>query len=214
MNSNQISSSSETSIKEEFNTIPYERFENYRVQIDGENWFEVNGMIFISKVCVVNIRSIHGHIDGKDFDKSNMDKEVHDYLTTQTNVELINILSRQYNHDNWFDVYEEAPDTRLDKWCRNEILASSEHPPIGGCGYKRNLLLQDGHLKPNEVYSTSHFLKKDTKYEVFPCIPIYHINGSRYARASTTEHLVHFDNYYETVFFDEELVVLKRTEER
>ena len=201
MNSNQIPSSSETSIKEEVKSIPYERFENYRVQIDGENWFEVNGMIFISKVRIVNIRSVHGHIDGKDFDRSIMDKEITDYLTTQTNVELINILSRQYNDANWFDVYEEVQDSSLDKWRKNEILAADLHPVITGCVYKRNLSSQNGLLKPNEIYSTSHFLKKDTKYEVFPCIPVYHINGSRYARASTTEHLVHFDNYYETIFF-------------
>lgn len=94
------------------------------------------------------------------------------------------------------------------------ILSSCEPETIVSGLYKQNLLFQDGHLKPNEVYSTARFLNKDTKYEVFLCIPIYHINGSRYARASTTEHLVHFDNYYETVFFDEELVVLKRTEER
>ena len=193
MNSNQIPSSSEASIKEEDKSIPYERFENYRVQIDGENWFEVNGMIFISKVRVVNIRSIHGHIDGKDFDKSNMDKEVHDYLTTQTNVELINILSRQYNHDNWFDVYEDVQDTILDEHRRNEIMSDIPHAVITACVYKRNLLSQNGLLKPNEIYETAHFLKKDTKYETFSCIPIYHINGSRYARASTTEHLVHFD---------------------
>ena len=197
MNSNQISSSSETSIKEEVKTIPYERFENYRVQIDGENWFEVNGMIFISKVRVVNIRSVHGHIDGKDFDRSIMDKEITDYLRTQTNVELINILSRQYNQDNWFDVYEDVKEDGLDQWRRKEILSSYEHPVVTGCRYKRNLISQassgNANLKPNEIYETSHFLRKDTKYEAFPCIPIYHINGSRYARASTTEHLVHFD---------------------
>lgn len=115
MNSYQIPSSSETSINEEVKTIPYERFENYRVQIDGENWFEVNGMIFISKIRIVNIRSVHGHIDGKDFDRSIMDKEITDYLRTQTNIELINILSRQYNHNNWFDVYEEAQEDDLDQ---------------------------------------------------------------------------------------------------
>ena len=45
----------ETSIKEELKFIPYERFENYKVQIDDKNQFEVNGMIFNSKVRIVNI---------------------------------------------------------------------------------------------------------------------------------------------------------------
>ena len=193
MNSNQISSSSETSIKEEVKSIPYERFENYRVQIDGENWFEVDGMLFISKVRIVNIRSVHGHIDGKDFDFSIMNDEMHFYLKNKTNVELINILSRQYNHDNWFDVYSQVQDTVLDGAYRKEILSSCEPETIVSGLYKQNLLLQDGHLKPNEVYSTSHFLRKDTKYEAFPCIPIYHINGSRFTNARYVEHLVHFD---------------------
>lgn len=86
MNSYQIPSSGETSINEEVKTIPYERFENYRVQIDGENWFEVNGMIFISKIRIVNIRSVHGHIDWKDFDFSIMNDEAHFYLKNKTNV--------------------------------------------------------------------------------------------------------------------------------
>ena len=136
MNSNQNSSANETPIKEELNIIPHERFTNYRIQIDEENWFEVNGMIFISKVRVVNIRSIHGHIDGNDFDRTIMDKEVHDYLTTQTNVELINILSRQYNHDNWFDVYENVQDTILDEHRRKEIMSDISHAVATACGYK------------------------------------------------------------------------------
>ena len=40
------------------------------------------------------------------------------------------------------------------------------------------------------------------------------MNGSRYTNAKYVEHLVHFDSYCETIFFDEELVVLKRTEKR
>ena len=140
MNSNQIPSSSKTSIKEEVKTIPYERFENYRVQIDGENWFEVNGMIFISKIRVVNIRSLHGHIDGKDFDFSIMNDEAHFYLKNKTNVELINILSRQYNHDNWFDVYNQVQDTVLDEAYRKEILSSCEPETIVSGLYKQNLL--------------------------------------------------------------------------
>ena len=122
-----------------------------------------------------------------------MNDEAHFYLKNKTNVELINILSRQYNHDNWFDIYSQVQDTVLDEAYRNEILSSREPETIVSGLYKQNLLFQDGHLKPNEVYSTAHFLKKDTKYETFPCIPIYHINGSRYANAKYVEHLVHFD---------------------
>ena len=193
MNSNQDKASTDTHINNEIDLIPYERFENYRVQIDDENWFEVNGLIFNSKVRIVNIRSMHGHIDGKDFDRSIMERDIAEYIGGQTNVELINISSRQYNHDNWFDVYEEAQDTVLDEARRKEIFLSSEPSAYVEGRFRRNLILPNGHLKPSEVYKTSIFIHPDAKYEKFSCIPIYHINGSRYANAKYVEHLIHFD---------------------
>lgn len=180
-------------MNQEVSSIEFERFKNYHVQIDANNWFEIDGLLFNSKVRVVNIRSVHGHIDGHDFDRTFIEKEIHDYLTTKTNVELINILSRQYNHANWFDVYENDQENDLDQWRRKEILSDISHAPAGACGFKTILILPDSHLKPNEVYRTAHFLQPDIKYETFSVIPIYHINGSRKARANTTEHLTHFD---------------------
>ena len=87
-----------------------EAFTGYKVEIDKDNYFELNGFILRlngNEVRIFNLRSIHGHI-GADFtrkgDKS-LGKIIMDYLTHGDNVELLNILSREINGYNWFDAY-------------------------------------------------------------------------------------------------------------
>lgn len=89
-----------------------EAFTGYKVQIDEINYFALDGFILRlngKEIRIFNIRSIHGHI-GIDFtrkgDKS-LGKIIMDYLTRGDNVELLNILSREINGFNWFDVYSD-----------------------------------------------------------------------------------------------------------
>ena len=84
--------------------------ENYRVQIDNDNWFSVDSKIIESGtevVRIINLRSIKGFIGGESFNLSDIQlkKIIMDYLRFSNNVELLNIYSRKFNGYNWFEIY-------------------------------------------------------------------------------------------------------------
>ena len=83
--------------------------ELYRVNIDSDNYFEANSLEIRPGVRIVDIRSLRGHI-AIDFDAKDVQLKrlIHEYISTADNVELINILSREYNEYNWFEAYDES----------------------------------------------------------------------------------------------------------
>ena len=86
--------------------------ENYRVQIDNDNWFSVDSKIIESGtevVRIINLRSIKGFIGGESFDLSDskLKEIIHQYLKLSSNVELLNIYSRKFNGFNWFEIYSD-----------------------------------------------------------------------------------------------------------
>lgn len=85
--------------------------QNYRVQIDSNNYFTVDSKVIEfekESIRIVNLRSIKGFI-GESFDLSDpkLKDIIHKYLKFSNNVELINIYSRKFNHYNWFEIYNE-----------------------------------------------------------------------------------------------------------
>ena len=76
--------------------------ETYRVSIDSENHFEVESCLIKvgeNDARIVNLRSVKGHI-GIDFNflsDEKLKELVKTYQRTTDNVELLNVLSRQYN---------------------------------------------------------------------------------------------------------------------
>ena len=79
----------------------------FTVKVGDIDHFSFDG-IRINRVLFANIRSIHGEIGGVQFNKEMLSKPIMDFLTSVTNVELINILSRELNHFNYFEVYNHS----------------------------------------------------------------------------------------------------------
>ena len=189
--------------------------ENYRVQIDNDNWFSVDSKIIESGtevVRIINLRSIKGFIGGESFDLSDnqLKKLIMDYLTYSNNVELLNIYSRKFNGFNWFEIYNDVE--FLIKQFEND------HPVYTGCSKtnenselleniknsekfdsskissdikgKNNLLI------PNKLYENMNVnLPKFQKLNLddMKFIPIWYINGSRTSRAEYTELFTTFE---------------------
>lgn len=189
--------------------------ENYRVQIDNDNWFSVDSKIIESGtevVRIINLRSIKGFIGGESFDlkDTQLKKLIMDYLTYSNNVELLNIYSRKFNGFNWFEIYNDFE--FLIKQFEND------HPVYTGCSKidqnselleniknsekfdaskisseikgKNNLLI------PTKLYDNmNHNLPKFQKLELeqMKFIPLWYINGSRTSRAEFTELFTTFE---------------------
>lgn len=103
--------------------------ENYRVQIDKDNWFSVDSKIIESGeevIRIINLRSIKGYIsESFDLSDDQLKKIIMDYLTYSNNVELLNIYSRKFNGFNWFEIYNDVE--FLIKQFEND------HPVYTGC---------------------------------------------------------------------------------
>ena len=189
--------------------------ENYRVQIDNDNWFSVDSKIIESGtevVRIINLRSIKGFIGGESFNLSDerLKKIIMDYLRYASNVELLNIYSRKFNGYNWFDIYVNQE--------TSEKQAENHHPVITGCSkldqfyelsdyiqisnefddskFMNNLKGSNGLLIPNKLYENINSnLPKFQKIDLDTCkfIPLWYVNGSRTSRADYTELYTTFE---------------------
>ena len=83
--------------------------ENYTVRLGSNGFFKFDGMR-IDRVLFPNIRSITGKIGGLSFNKEALASLIKKFLTVPTNVELVNILSRELNHFNYFEIYNQTSD--------------------------------------------------------------------------------------------------------
>lgn len=112
--------------------------EKYRVNIDSDSYFEVDSILLQKSARVVNIRSIRGSIGGEVFDDKDihLKRLLHHYINSPDNVELINVLSREYNSWNWFEAYDESYNTNR-SYTMEELMdpsrtTKSSHAPHGG----------------------------------------------------------------------------------
>ena len=189
--------------------------ENYRVQIDKDNWFSVDSRIIEFQnetVRIINLRSIRGFI-GENFDLSSDDqlkKIIHDYLTYSNNVELLNIYSRKYNGFNWFEIYNDieflikqfenqhAVYTACSKSDQNSELLENinNSEKIDSTKISSEIKGKNNLLIPNKLYENMNLsLPKFQKIDLSACkfIPIWYINGSRTSRAEFTELFTTFE---------------------
>lgn len=178
--------------------------ELYRVNIDYDNYFEVESILLQNK-RIINIRSIRGRIGDEEFDgkDTHLKRLLHHYIPSPDNVELINILSREYNGWNWFDAYDKSYNTNREI-TKNELLSpsgivsrevdarastSDEVAPQGATSdivdirrFSSEVRESDGkHLKSSALYSRLHKgLPHNLKIDIesIDYIPVWYINGA------------------------------------
>ena len=91
----------------------------YQVNLGKSGHFEFNSFR-LNKVLFTNIRLLKGQIEN-----------IMDFLRVGTNVELVNILSRELNGFNYFDIYE-------------DVLGEFDHPVITGRSYLTQMKSKNG----------------------------------------------------------------------
>lgn len=174
--------------------------EVYRVNVDSESYFEANSFEIRPGVRIVDIRSIRGCIGGERFDAKDdrLKQMVMNYISTTDNVELINILSREYNGYDYFDAYDESYNSNVE-YSKEQLLENknSSHPAYAGCEQIVNPLRflsairdKSNHIKPSALYAHLHKgLPRNEKLslESLEFVPIWYINGAQRARADTCE---------------------------
>ena len=176
--------------------------EAYRVNIDSESYFEVDSILLQKDKRVVNLRSVKGHI-GNNFNFMHDEKLkaiVMNYQTTTDNVELLNILSREYNGWNWFEAYDESynvnREVTKDELMDPSRIANSSHPTPVGCDqivdirrFMSEVRQKDGkHLSSNALKEHLHAgirVEVPINLSEINYIPMWHINGAAQARADT-----------------------------
>ena len=163
--------------------------ELYRVNIDSDNYFEANSLEIRPGVRIVDIRSLRGHI-ANDFDAKDVQlkKLIQFYLWTTDNVELINILSREYNEYNWFEAYDESYNSNQ-AYSKNQLLGiqnnevdaiASTSQIVNPRSFIPEVRDKSGHLKPSTLYTHLHIgIPRNQKLdlETIDFIPIWYING-------------------------------------
>ena len=214
--------------------------ENYRVQIDKDNWFSVDSKIIEFQnetVRVVNLRSINGFI-GENFNLSDpkLKEIIRDYLRMINNVELLNIYSRAFNKFNWFEIYsnykssEKAAENELSRILDSSNLNNNSENLLVESINKSNLLDeskikvdmkdQKGMIIPSKLYENmNEKLPKFQKLELdqMGFIPIWYINGSpqtnaKYCELFTTfEILIHILSK-RFITFESQLLSISSTE--
>ena len=181
--------------------------QNYRVQIDKNNYFTVDSKVIAfekESIRIVNLRSIKGFI-GESFDLSDpkLKDIIHKYLRFSDNVALLNIYSRKFNHYNWFEIYtnQESSEKQLEnehsriRLCAksNENIELSEYikisDEIDSSKINSNLKDSKGELIPSKLYEVMNknlpkFQKLDIESINF--IPVWYVNGSLQSRADYT----------------------------
>lgn len=154
----------------------------YRVNLGKSGHFEFNGFR-INKVLFANIRSLKGQIGDVSFDKEILKKNIKNFLTSISNVELVNILSRELNGFNYFEIYEES--TSINKDLKIEdVLGEFEVAAVAATSYLTQIRAKtdSSHFISSEVISHINPnipLYKCIEIEKFNFYPIWYINGKK-----------------------------------
>lgn len=159
----------------------------FRINIDSSNFFEVDSFK-LNEQRFCDIRSISGYIGG-DFDKTILSDTIKNYLRFQNNVELINILSRELNKENYFECYIQNSN-QSDLEIKQRILNDSEVAWNHASLYSQDL--QDNHNQfiPNKLKDVCKYTLH-IKRNIFDFYPIWYINGK--TNDPSCELLCHFD---------------------
>lgn len=168
----------------------------YRVNLGKSGHFEFNGFR-INKVLFANIRSLKGQIGDVNFDKEILKKNIMDFLRVGTNVELVNILSRDLNGFNYFEIYEESANINKDLKIE-DVLGEFDHPAVAGCSNSDSIRSNSNNssqdLKIEDILGkfelpvftgtsylvqiraktdSSHFISSEVISHINPNIPLY-----------------------------------------
>ena len=163
--------------------------ETYRVNIDSNNYFEANSLEIRPGVRIVDIRSLRGHIS-IDFDAKDkhLKKLLDDYRRTTDNVELINILSREYNEYNWFEAYDESYNSNIE-YSKKQLLGIQNNEVtelsvtsqiVNPRRFISDVRDSKGRLLPYKLSAYIHEgLPRNQKLDLesLDFIPIWYING-------------------------------------
>ena len=152
-----------------------------RFDINQNDYFEVS-LFRYNNEPFVNLRSIHAHIDGHDYDRSDNDlrNEIHYHLQDHSNVDHINYISERLNHSKWFN----------SRYLNEEIdvaIATTDNELV--------LPDEEGHYIPEQLIQSLLVITPE-EYEMddidnLAYYPIYKFFGRK--NASSTIHCVHFD---------------------
>lgn len=175
--------------------------ESYHVQIDKNNYFDIASTVIGDNVRIVNLRSVTGHI-GIDFSYSDdaiLKRIAMNYLAKTDNVELINVLSRNYNGWNWFDAYDSSYNSNREL-TKAELLESSDSDDPRNRGSFQIVSLErflgavrskcGDEINPNALKSFIHNgIRIETRIDLstIDYVPIWHINGSPKTKAVLCE---------------------------
>ena len=153
----------------------------YQVKLGEIGYFEFDGFR-LNKVLFANIRSLNGKIGDVEFDYSIIRKLIMDFLRNATNIELVNILSRELNGFDYFDIYEKSVNNELKI---ENVLGENEVPAYAGSKYLRSITSKSNnspHLIPSEVISKINSnipLYRHFEIDQLTFYPIWYINGNR-----------------------------------
>ena len=155
-----------------------------RINFNEKDHIIVDGIQFVdTNNFYPNIRSIEIHINGQVytyFNDERIKNIIKNYLHSQENIKLINLISNKINDKNCFECYSDES-----SW----IVCGSKHDQI-----KPKLLDEKSNIIISELYKTKTLLENECKYEnEFPVYPIWHINGKHKLNARYCPLYCHYD---------------------
>lgn len=160
----------------------FEIVRNYRINLNEDNYVIFNCIKFENDDTKIypDVRSVEIYINDQIytyFNDNEIKSVIYNYLHSQDNVGLINLISKRINDKNWFECYS------------NESIVGSNDAQI-----KPELLDEKSNIKITELYKTKTLLENECKYEnEFPTYPIWHINGKHKANADKCSLYCHYD---------------------
>lgn len=163
----------------------FEIIKNYRINLNESDYIIFNGIKFENDDTKVypNIRSVEIYINDQIytyFNDNEIKSKIYNYLQSQDNIKLINLISNRIINKKWFECY-------LDKSSGN-VLGSQD------LQIKPELLDEKSNIKITELYETKTLLENGCKYEgEFPVYPVWHINGNHNTPAKYCSLYCHYD---------------------
>ena len=166
----------------------------YQVNLGKSGHFEFNGFR-INKVLFANIRSLSGKIGDVEFDYGIVRDLTKYFLRIGTNVELVNILSRELNGFNYFDIYDSTTNVNNDLKVE-DVLGEFDHGIEIPCSY----LAQIKSKSKNSLLISSEVISRINQnipiyqhFEIknFNFYPIWYINGPQ--KSNSCELFCHFN---------------------
>ena len=153
-----------------------------RFAINNNDYFEVSVFRYNNEPFV-NLRSIHAHIDGHDYDRSDNDmrNEIMNHLRERSNVDHINYISERLNHSRWFNTaYLNQETVPLNSGTDIPFVL----PDVSTHNYNPEQLIQSLLVITPEEYEMDDV-------DNLAYYPIYKFFGRK--NALSTIHCVHFD---------------------